>query len=133
MSKMLKFMLVLMLGAGMWSIGSFIFGGTVRTTEKIHGQTERELLDFAQSVCRNVKTGKIRDFASQVFDLKHPGLKESYNYLRQVAAADKPDWSVEKHPGEEGYYVTFKTPGGTRAFILADRKNGQWKLIYAGQ
>ena len=133
MSKMVKFIFILMLGISVWSIGSFIFGAARNTTEKVKGKTETEVIDFARSVYDNVKSGKIRDFAAQVSDLKSSSLKESYEYLRYVKLADKPEWSVEKHIGENGYYATFKTPDGTRAFMLIDRKNNQWKFVYAGQ
>ncbi len=133
MSKTVKFAFVIILGISMWSLGSFIFGGTVPANEKVKGKTEKELIDFARSVYDNVKSGKIRDFAAQVSDLKSSSLKESYEYLRYAKLADKPEWSVEKHIGENGYYATFKTPDGTRAFMLIDRKNNQWKFVYAGQ
>ena len=133
MSKLVKFIFILMLGIRVWSIGSFIFGAARSTTEKVKGKTETELIDFARSVYDNVKAGKVRDFAAQVFDLKSSSLKESYEYLRYVKLADDPGWSVEKHLGENGYYTTFKTPNGTRAFMLIDRKNDQWKFVYAGQ
>ena len=109
---MVKFIVVLMLGFGMWSIGSFIFGGTKYAPEKVKGKTETELIEFARSVYGNVKSGKTRDFAAQVIDLKHSGLKESYEYLKYIKIADNPEWIVEKRPGIEGYFVTFKTPGG---------------------
>ena len=133
MSKTVKFAFVIILGISMWSLGSFIFGGTVPANEKVKGKTEKELIDFARSVYDHAKAGRIREFASQVFDLKSSSLKESYDYLRYVQLAEKPEWSVEKHIGESGYYATFNTPGGTRAFMLIDRKNNQWKFVYAGQ
>lgn len=133
MSKIVKFIFILMLGVSAWSIGAYIFGGTRNMTEKVEGKTEMELIDFARSVYNNVKSGKIRDFAAQVADLKSSSLKESYEYLRYVKLADKPEWSVEKHIGENGYYAMFKTPDGTRAFMLIERKNSQWKFVYAGQ
>lgn len=133
MSKLIKFAFILMLGVSMWSIGAFIFGGTKSIPEKVKGKTETELIDFAKSVYGNIKSGNMRAFAAQVYDLKHAGLKDSYDYLRYISLADHPDWSVEKRPGENGYFITFKTPDGTRAYILADQKNQQWKFIYAGQ
>ena len=133
MSKLIKTVFILLFGISMWSIGSCIFGKTGPSVEKIQGKTETELIDFARSVHANVQSGKIRDFAGQVYNLKHAGLKESYEYLRFVKIADHPDWHVEKHPGENGYYATFKTPDGTRAFMLIDRKDDRWKFVYAGQ
>ena len=133
MSNIVKFIFIMMLGISVWSIGSFIFGAARSTTEKVTGKTETELIDFARSVYDNIKAGKIRDFAAQVFDLKSSSLKESYEYLRYIKLADKPEWSVEKHIGENGFYITFKTPDATRAFMLVDRKNDRWKFVYAGQ
>ena len=133
MSKLIKTVFILLFGISMWSIGSCIFGKTGPSVETIKGKTETELIDFARSVHANVQSGKIRDFAGQVYNLKHAGLKESYEYLRFVKIADHPDWHVEKHPGENGYYATFKTPDGTRAFMLIDRKDDRWKFVYAGQ
>lgn len=133
MSKMVKFTVVLMLGFGVWSVGSFILGGTKDTTEKIKGKTETELIEFARSVHDNVKSGRIRDFAAQVLDRKDSGLKESYDYLKYIVTADNPEWLVEKRPGIEGYFVSFKTLGGNRAFIFVGQKNNQWKFVYAGQ
>lgn len=130
---MVKFIVVLMLGFGVWSIGSFIFGGTRYAPEKVKGKTETELIEFARSVYDNVKSGRMRDFAAQVIDRKNSGLKESYEYLTYIKIADNPEWVVEKRPGMEGYFVTFKTPDGNRAFILIGQKNNQWKFAYAGQ
>ena len=130
---MVKIIVALMLGIGMWSIGSFIFGGTKYAPEKIKGKTETDLIAFARSVYDNVKSGRIGDFAAQVIDRKHSGLKESYDYLRYVEVAEKPEWSVEKQSGIEGYFVTFKTQNGTRSYILVGQKNNQWKFVYAGQ
>ena len=47
--------------------------------------------------------------------------------------AEKPEWIVEKHPGATGYFVTFKTSGGIRSYMAVDRKNDQWRFVYAGQ
>ena len=130
---MMKFILILTLGFGAWSIGSFLFGGTKCPSEKIKGKTETELIQFARSVYDNVKSGRTRDFAAQVMDLKNSGLKESYDYLKYIAIADDPEWIVEKRSGIEGYFVTFKTPGGNRSYILVGEKNNQWKFTCAGQ
>ena len=130
---MVKLIVIAMLGVGIWSIGSFFFGGTKYAPEKIEGNTETELIQFARSVYDNVKAGKKRDFIAQVLDRKQGGLKESYDYLRYVSPADEPEWIVEKRSGIEGYFVTFKTPGGNRSYILVGEKDNQWKFVCAGQ
>ena len=130
---MVKFILILTLGFGVWSIGSFLFGGTKYSPEKVEGKTETELIQFARSVYDNVKSGRGRDFAAQVMDLKQSGLKESYEYLKYISIADDPEWIVEKRSGIDGYFVTFKTPGGIRSYILVEEKNNQWKFACAGQ
>lgn len=130
---MVKFILILTLGFGVWSIGSFLFGGTKYSPEKVEGKTETELIQFARSVYDNVKSGRGRDFAAQVMDLKQSGLKESYEYLKYISIADDPEWIVEKRSGIEGYFVTFKTPGGNRAYILVGQKDNRWKFACAGQ
>lgn len=133
MSNTVKIILAVMLGISMWSIGSHIFGGARFEPEVVKGKTESELIDFARSVYENVKAGKTRSFAAQAMDLKSRSLKESYEYLRYVRLAEKPEWHAEKRPGEEGFFVTFKTPDGSRSFMLLDRQNDQWKFVYAGQ
>ena len=130
---MAKLIIIAALVFGAWSIGSFLFGGTKCPSEKVKGKTETELIQFARSVYDNVKSGRKRDFAAQVLDLKNSGLKESYEYLKYIAIADDPEWIVEKRSGIEGYFVTFKTPGGNRAYILVGEKNKQWKFACAGQ
>jgi len=130
---MVKFIIIAALGFGAWSIGSFLFGGTKNAPEKVEGKTETELIQFARSVYDNVKAGRNRDFAAQIMDRKQAGLKESYDYLKYIALADDPEWIVEKRSGIEGYFVTFKTPGGNRSYILVGQKNDQWKFACAGQ
>ncbi|MBQ9338221.1 MAG: hypothetical protein IJS14_13095 [Lentisphaeria bacterium] len=133
MNKTVKIIIIVMFGISMWSIGSFIFGGTAPANTRIEGKIEKELIDFSRSVYDHVKAGKVRDFASQAFNLKSSSLKDSYDYLRYVRMAEKPEWIVEKHPGETGYFVTFKTSGGIRSYMAVDRKNDQWRFVYAGQ
>ena len=130
---MAKLIIIAALVFGAWSIGSFLLGGTKCAPEKVEGKTKTELIRFARSVYDNVKAGRKRDFAAQAGDLNPSGLKESYDYLRQVALADDPEWIVEKRSGIEGYFVTFKTPGGNRAFILIGQKDDQWRFACAGQ
>jgi hypothetical protein len=134
MSSQKKVTLSLSLLCVAFAIFSFVlFSGPDSELQDVSSGQEAEAIEFSRNIMQNARAGKVREFIAQSRDPKDPGLRESYELLRNIALAQNPTRNVRRSESDGMYYANFMTETGGKILFLLANDNGQWKFIYAMQ
>lgn len=134
MSGQKKIVLSLSLLSAAFAIFAFVFfSGAGSELHDVSGGREAEAIEFSRDVMQNARDGKVREFIARSRDPKDPGLRESYELLRNITPAQNPARSVRRSESDGMYYVNCITEAGRKILLLLANDDGQWKFIYAMQ